>query len=205
MVWILKFKLSITYDDRSMNMRIKKIMTVLTIAAIISWTAVSAQSRVVLSSFNSGFAQSNDGTSVLFSVTGQSVGGVMVGAGVTLSSGNSAFARIHEVLTDVKKRDELAPRVFSLSQNYPNPFNPTTTLRFTVPQKGRVVVKVYNVIGQEVATIFNDNVEAGVFQYARFNGQRLASGMYIARLEFHPSNTASGSPRQLLKKMLLVK
>jgi hypothetical protein len=88
-------------------------------------------------------------------------------------------------------------KVLALSQNYPEPFNPSTTIQFTVPNDGRATLKVYNAIGQEVATLFNDDAAAGVIHQVQFNGSNLASGMYFSRLEF-------GGKMQM-KKMLLLK
>ena len=90
-----------------------------------------------------------------------------------------------------------APKVFALSQNYPEPFNPSTTIQFTVPNDGRATLNVYNAIGQEVATLFNDETTAGVVHQVQFNGSNLASGVYFSRLEF-------GGKMQV-KKMLLLK
>ncbi len=87
-----------------------------------------------------------------------------------------------------------APRIFGLSQNYPNPFNPATTIEFTVPSDGRATLKIYNTIGQEVATLFDDAARAGEYYHASFDGSRLASGVYFARLQFG----AASQIRQLL-------
>jgi len=89
------------------------------------------------------------------------------------------------------------PRNCSLSQNYPNPFNPTTAITFTIPNDGRATLKVYNTIGQEVATLFDGVAKAGEYHEVAFNGSRFASGVYFARVEFRG--------KQLLKKMLLVR
>jgi Secretion system C-terminal sorting domain len=91
----------------------------------------------------------------------------------------------------------LAPKVFSLLQNYPNPFNPTTSIGFTVPTEGLATLRVYNTIGQEVATLFNDVAQAGEYHQATFDGSRLASGVYFARLQF--------GGKSLVKKLLMVK
>ena len=90
-----------------------------------------------------------------------------------------------------------APKVFELSQNYPNPFNPATTIEFTLPSDGRARLTVYNALGQEVETVFNDLAKAGEYYQAVFNARGLASGIYFARLTFEG--------KQQLKKMLLVK
>jgi hypothetical protein len=76
----------------------------------------------------------------------------------------------------------VAPGAFVLTQNYPNPFNPTTTIEFAVPQNGRATIKVYNVLGQEVATMFDGEVEAGRINKARLNASHLPSGMYFYTL-----------------------
>ncbi len=90
-----------------------------------------------------------------------------------------------------------APKVFGMSQNYPNPFNPSTNIQFTVPTDGRVVLKVYNTLGQQVATLFDGVATAGQYNQATFNASDLASGVYFSRLEF-------GGQMQM-KKMLLLK
>ena len=89
------------------------------------------------------------------------------------------------------------PRNWSLAQNYPNPFNPSTIIQFTVPSSGRAVLKVFNVLGQEVATLFDGEATAGIYHQVQFNGSNLASGIYFSRLEF-------GGKMQV-KKMLLLK
>jgi hypothetical protein len=74
------------------------------------------------------------------------------------------------------------PTQYSLSQNYPNPFNPSTRIKFTLPEMTRVTLKVYNVLGQEVATILeNKELPAGYYDY-EFNAAGLTSGTYIYRL-----------------------
>jgi len=74
------------------------------------------------------------------------------------------------------------PSEFTLSQNYPNPFNPTTQIKYSVPQTGQVSLKVYNTLGQEVATLYNGVQSAGNYR-ATFDGKGLASGLYLYRLK----------------------
>ena len=90
-----------------------------------------------------------------------------------------------------------APKVFALAQNYPNPFNPTTTMQFTVPNDGRATLKVYNTLGQKVATLFDGVASAGEYYQATFDGSRFASGIYFARLQF--------GGQTLVKKLLMTK
>ena len=88
------------------------------------------------------------------------------------------------------------PREFALSQNYPNPFNPSTIINYQIPKDGLVIVKVYDLIGKEVATLVNDYKPAGSYSVS-FNASKLASGMYIYQLQ---SNGAVST-----RKMLLIK
>jgi hypothetical protein len=89
------------------------------------------------------------------------------------------------------------PKVLSLSENYPNPFNPTTNIEFTFPQQGRASLAVYNTLGQQVAVLFNNDVEAGKIYRATFDASSLSSGMYFSILEFNG--------QKMTRKMLLVK
>ena len=82
----------------------------------------------------------------------------------------------------VDSHDGLPPAEFALYQNRPNPFNPATTLSFSLPVRSRVALSVYNALGQEVATLVNGEMEAGVKEIT-FDATPLASGVYIYRLE----------------------
>ncbi len=84
------------------------------------------------------------------------------------------------ILTDVSD-GELFPTVFSLGQNFPNPFNPVTNLRFSVPERARVTVILYDVAGREVRTLANDEFEPG-FHALVLNGAGLPSGVYFCRM-----------------------
>ena len=73
------------------------------------------------------------------------------------------------------------PAVFDLKQNYPNPFNPSTTIRFSLPKKEFVELKVYNTLGKEVATIVSNELNQGNYSFM-FNGTNLVSGVYYYQL-----------------------
>jgi hypothetical protein len=98
-------------------------------------------------------------------------------------------------ITGVTSSSTIADK-YNLSQNYPNPFNPTTKISFAIPTSGFVTLKVYNIMGQEVMSLVNQNMNSGVYT-ADFNGAALSSGAYFYRLE-------AGSFVET-KKMLLVK
>ena len=104
---------------------------------------------------------------------------------------------ITDPLTDVKKDEtEIIPTSFSLSQNYPNPFNPATTIKYDLPQNSDVTLKVYDVLGKEVATLVNENEQAGTYT-VNFVANNLASGIYFYRIN-------AGSFSQT-KKFILMK
>lgn len=88
------------------------------------------------------------------------------------------------------------PTAFWLGQNYPNPFNPNTTVEFGIPSASSVSIKIFNVLGQEVATILEDNLAAGTYK-VEWNAQPFASGTYFYRL-------LSGSHSET-KKLILQK
>jgi hypothetical protein len=82
----------------------------------------------------------------------------------------------------VKQVDGAAPTQFELSQNYPNPFNPSTVINYSIPVNGLVSLKVFNVLGQEVATLVNEMQTVGNYK-ATFNANSLSSGVYFYKIE----------------------
>jgi len=94
-----------------------------------------------------------------------------------------------------------APKSFALHQNFPNPFNPVTAIGFDLPAAARVNLKVFNVLGQLVATLVNAGDFAPGTHRLEFRGDGLGSGMYFYRLEAFDG----GGTRIATKKMLLLK
>ena len=74
------------------------------------------------------------------------------------------------------------PQKYELLQNYPNPFNPSTTITFSIPERSRVTLKIYDLLGQEVETLLNDDFTAGKYS-TRWDAAGLATGTYFYRLE----------------------
>jgi len=89
-----------------------------------------------------------------------------------------------EYFGDAEVEIGLAPKKFTLSEGYPNPFNSTTTIEFTLPEDGRAILSVYNMLGQQVATLFDGETFAGRIMQAKFDASRFPSGIYFSRLEF---------------------
>lgn len=98
--------------------------------------------------------------------------------------------------TNIEKQQNEIPVQFELTQNYPNPFNPSTEIKFSLPKSGFVNLSVYNLLGEKVAELVNENLNAGIYNY-QWNAKNLTSGVYIYRLE---SENIS-----LTKKMTLLK
>ena len=76
----------------------------------------------------------------------------------------------------------IVPESISLSQNYPNPFNPTTVIGYRLPTKSFATLKVYDILGIDVATLVNENKEAGSY-VVEWNASKFASGVYFYRLQ----------------------
>lgn len=88
------------------------------------------------------------------------------------------------------------PQQFQLSQNYPNPFNPTTTIRYNIPKAGFVKISVYDILGQQIKVLVNEEKNPGVYE-VKFDGKNLASGIYFYTIK-------TGNFIQS-KKMILIK
>ena len=84
--------------------------------------------------------------------------------------------------TDVNNETEL-PTDFTLSQNYPNPFNPSTKIQYALPVTGNVTLKVFNILGQEVMTLINNQSQTSGLHEVTFNASSLPSGIYLYRLQ----------------------
>ncbi|MEW5799498.1 MAG: T9SS type A sorting domain-containing protein [Bacteroidota bacterium] len=104
--------------------------------------------------------------------------------------------RIYGTLLSVDEDKEYLPESFSLSQNYPNPFNPSTTIEFQLPTRSLVTLKVYDLLGREVAKLVNEEMNAGVHK-AIWNAAHVSSGLYFVRM--------TSGIFSLSKKMLLLK
>jgi phosphatidylserine/phosphatidylglycerophosphate/cardiolipin synthase-like enzyme len=116
------------------------------------------------------------------------------------------FGGTDSISVGVAQGDDHIPSGFSLSQNYPNPFNPTTTISFSIPQSSFVILKVYDILGRETATLVNAPEKQGSYA-VRFGGAGLASGVYFYRLTAVPTDARNGKAGTFVeqRKMLVVK
>ena len=110
--------------------------------------------------------------------------------------GSSDYSRVVEVSID-------SPGEFSLAQNYPNPFNPETNLSYVIGHSSFVSIRVYDVLGNEVALLVNEVKQAGKYAL-KFDGSNLASGIYIYRIKAVPTDAVSGD-FTASKKLILLK
>jgi hypothetical protein len=146
------------------------------------------------------------------SVTG-SGGDIMSGSGYIFSStvgegviGNSMntlnqhyagfwYTYLQQTITGIENQENV-PVSFTLEQNYPNPFNPATKIKYAVPERTIVTIKIYDITGSEMYTLVNKELDSGWYE-TNFNAAALSSGVYFYRMQ-------AGSYVNI-KKMLLIK
>ncbi len=87
------------------------------------------------------------------------------------------------IFTGINEK-KINPQKFELYQNYPNPFNPVTDIKFSIPEQGRVVLTIYNILGEKVAVLVNHVLNEGTYTI-KFDGDKMASGIYIYRLQIN--------------------
>jgi len=104
--------------------------------------------------------------------------------------------RVINIISNIEQGSLILPDNYSLYQNYPNPFNPSTLIKYDIKKDGFVSLKVYNILGKEVASLVNEEKCAGRYE-VEFNGSNLGSGIYYYRLQ-------AGEYSET-KKMLLLK
>ena len=101
-----------------------------------------------------------------------------------------------DIVSSMVENNQNIPKKYTLQQNYPNPFNPATTIEFSIPKTEFVTLIIYNLIGQEVATLVSDKLTPGSYKYT-WDASHLASGMYYFKLETESYSST--------KKLILLK
>jgi hypothetical protein len=153
------------------------------------------QDEVLLYPFNTGFADSLDllGIDYVFeSFNGTHASEALYRVPIALRFIDSVMNTVTGIFSDYNN----IVSNFNLSQNYPNPFNPTTTIKYSVPKLSLVTIKIYDVLGSEVATLLNEEKPIGTYEL-NWNVANLSSGIYFYQLK-------AGSYVET-KKMILLK
>ena len=131
-------------------------------------------------------------------------GNIKISAGLSKEQRKDRIQESIMALTqkDIKEKIQInnvtkaIPNEYELSQNYPNPFNPVTKINFAIQKQGLVTLKVYDMLGREVASLVNEFKQAGYYSMD-FNASSLSSGIYFYRLQANDFTD--------IKKMVLVK
>jgi len=127
----------------------------------------------------------NQSTGVLAPcVTGLMFNGTTPGGGVIYagSGPSNIWYNGSDLVTEINPVSATVPEKFSLSQNYPNPFNPTTNIQFSIIKVQYVTLKVFDILGKEIATLVNEQLKPGTYE-VNFNGNKLSSGVYFYKLQ----------------------
>lgn len=182
-------------------MRNIKILITLLITIVLYLNAYSQVSQYKIKGHLSEFSQDilGDKEILILSRVGQSITGK---SGNTLLKVNSGIASVRDYLLRLEKpnnenEDELLViKEFKLYNNYPNPFNPSTNIKFEIPSDSYVTLKVYDILGNEIASLINEEKTTGAYE-VNFNARNFSSGIYFYTITAGSFTDA--------KKMLLVK
>jgi hypothetical protein len=139
----------------------------------------------------------------VFAVSPNGAGGTNLFAG---TEGRGVWRRPLSEMTSVPAEggSNDLPENFNLSQNYPNPFNPVTTIQLSLPSKSFVSLKIFDLIGREVATLVSEELSAG--DYSRqWNALGMPSGVYFYRLQTHQTSGGQAGTFMETKKLVLLK
>ena len=171
----------------------QKILLAVVIIFMITNTAYP-QHQVSAGIFSSGGMTHQSSNYIVSGTAGEVVTGKTSGSAYQHNSG-FWYVYSQSTITDVHD-EETIPASFKIEQNYPNPFNPSTIIRFSVPENSNVTLKVYDILGNELTTLLNEDKDAGWYD-VHFDASALASGVYIYRI--------SAGSFISTKKMLLLK
>ncbi len=183
--------------------------------------AAKVNEGTVILTWSTSTETNNSGFEIQRSVNGKNYSkiGFVKGQGSSVEANNYSFMdkpeisstfyyRLKQVdfnglssYSDVIKVSLQSPKSFTLGQNYPNPFNPTTSISFTLPVDSKVSLKVFNVLGQEVASLLNSTISAGQHQIT-FNASNLNSGVYFYQIK---ASGIDGHTYSAVGKMMLTK
>jgi hypothetical protein len=155
---------------------------------------VFSQNQISFSVLGNGGEKQANSSYVIVGTLGQSSTG---NGANTVNQVQSGFWSIYyqNVISKVED-DNVLPNEYKLEQNYPNPFNPSTVIKFGIPERANVVIKIYDVLGSEVITLLNQEMDLGWYEL-QFDAAGYSTGIYICRMQ--AGNYIS------TKKMLMIK
>jgi hypothetical protein len=112
------------------------------------------------------------------------INGLNTGTGISFDTvfTSTALLLVTIATSDVEENFNSVPEEFALAQNYPNPFNPTTTIKYQIPELSFVTLKIYDVLGDEIATLISEEKSIGSYE-VEFNAASLTSGVYFYQLK----------------------
>lgn len=161
------------------NIKIGVILTVLT-GALICHQHAAAQYKVPSSVFGSGGSQMTSSNLSIVGTVGQPLIGV-----VSSSSHTNAIGFWYQsagLVTSVEQLSSRMPAEYRLEQNCPNPFNASTTIQFALPKHSAVTLKLFDLLGREVAILMDEELQAGEYKVV-FDARGLSTGVYFYRLQ----------------------
>jgi len=142
----------------------------------------SQNSRVDWWVLDMGSASSAAAGAKLQSAVGQNFVGLARQGNTVVTGGFLADTIFRSVVVSVAENKEDVPLTYGLKQNYPNPFNPTTIIRYQLPLQSYVTLKVFDILGRDVATLLNEVKQPGTYT-VQWHASGVASGVYFCRLQ----------------------
>jgi len=177
-----------------MSKRLILVFLISSVLHLLSNQIIYSQNQIPVSVISSGGEKISNADYKLCGTLGET----FIGKSMNVSYQKYAgFWYVYEQTTITAVEDEeTIPTSFELEQNYPNPFNPSTVIKFGLPVRSNVLIKIYDILGGEVVTFVNDEMEAGWYK-KEFNASGYSSGIYFYRIQ-------AGSYIST-KKMILIK
>ncbi len=163
-----------------MNHPGKLVLSVLLVFSVVIHKQAEAQVQVSESVFGNGGATISNGSNRILGTLGQTVIGRSSNASNVSNAG--FWYQSVDFITSVEQiENEVLPKEFRLEQNYPNPFNPSTTIQFALPKRSEVMLKIFDLLGREVATLVDEELQPGEYKVV-FEAEALSSGVYFYRI-----------------------
>jgi Concanavalin A-like lectin/glucanases superfamily/Secretion system C-terminal sorting domain len=159
------------------------------------WSVARTQTEINNNKCNKWIPNSTSGLKAIWHFDSTYVDSVSNWNGTPMGTAGFDTASYCTTVTSVTS-DPIVPKNYFLGQNYPNPFNPTTNIKFSIPKEGYVEIKLYNILGKEVATLVSNPYTAGNYIFS-FNASFLPSGIYFYKLVTNDFTA--------IKKMMLIK